>query len=534
MKKIVCFLFLGFLFYQCAQVVSPTGGKKDEIPPKLITSIPENKAVNYKDNFISLTFDEYIAVDNLMQKLIITPEADNPYTPQVKNQTVVLKFRKPFADSTTYTFNFSDGIKDIAERNPAQNLKLVFSTGPSIDSGRVYGTIKDIRLNKPVFDVLVGLYVLTDTLDPQKTKPYYFTKTDSSGVFSIENTNISTYALIAITDKNQNLLYNPKDESIAFLDSVVHTSSDSTSFQLSLFHSDITPLRVQRTIPKVNDYTLEFNKGIGDFSVTFDSSQALRYHLESPRQLKFFNVPVQSDTVRAHIQITDSLGYTLELDQKIAFLPQRGKERKAVALTAKPNLSPSDAIEKDLQLEIQLSKPFKQFDPSLLSVTADSAVTVDLSQIQYSWSPDSTKLEIKTPTSAKDSIVINLDKGALISIEEDTLAPTKYKYTILNPVDYGILTGTVSNPSNKPFFIELLDKDFKTVIKTAEESPFVFKNIKPGTYQLRLVIDENRNKRWDTGDYSKKLQPEKALIYPTELLIKSNFEYEDQYFAIPD
>ncbi len=525
-------MFLSLTLYQCAQVVSPTGGKKDEIPPELLSSIPENKATNFKENVISLTFDEYVVVDNLMQKLIITPETDNTYTPQVKNQTVILKFRKPFNDSTTYTFNFSDGIKDLAERNPARNLKLVFSTSTAIDSGRVYGTIKDIRTNLPVFDALVGLYKLSDTLNPEKIKPYYFARTDSSGRFDIENTQIASFSLIAITDKNKNLLYNPKDESIAFLDSIVNVTSDTSNYQLSLFHSDITPLRIQRTIPKVNDYTLVFNKGLEKAEILFPEGQELPYQLESPTQLKVYNVPVQSDTVRATVAVTDSLGYSQELDQKITFLPQRGKERQSSPFTVKSDKSNNEAVEPRIALSLTFNKPVLRTDSSLITITADSAVHVRPEEITMQWHDHNTKLDIAATTSARDSIVIRIGKGAILSIEGDTLAATTYKHPVIDPSDYGILRGTVQNPANLTFFIELLDKDFKTVVRRVEKSPFTFKNIKPDTYRLRLIIDSNQNGRWDTGNYERKLQPEKILVYPVELIIKANFEYEDQYFDL--
>lgn len=525
-------LLASLLLYQCAQVVSPTGGKKDEIPPQLLSSIPDNKSVNFKENLISLTFDEYVVIDNLMQKLIITPETDNPYTPQVKNQTVLLKFRKQFNDSTTYTFNFGDGIKDLAERNPAQNLKLVFSTGSTIDSGRVYGTIKDIRTDKPLFDILVGLYQLSDTLNPEKNKPYYFSRTDSSGTFVIENTQIAAYSLIAVADKNKNLLYNPKEESIAFLDSIVKVSSDTSHYHLQMFHSDVTPLRIQRTIPKVNDYTLVFNKGIDSLHVTFEDNQHLHYILESPTQLKFFNVPAQSDTIRATISVTDSLGYPFEAEQKIAFLPQRGKERQPTPFTVKSSIPANEKIEPSFKLELEFNKPVAYSDSTLSTITADSAITVADANKIFLWDSSRIRLNLEATSTAKDSLVIRFKKGAFISIEGDTLPETTYKYPILNPADFGTIRGTISNPSNHPFIVELLDKDYKTVIRRATSSPFVFKNIKPDTYRLRLILDSNRNDRWDTGNYLRKIQPEKIMVYPTELIIKANFEYEDEYFNL--
>lgn len=530
-KHLPIFTYVIFLF-GCAQVVSPTGGIKDIIPPQLIASNPENKATNFKGNTITLTFDEYVILDNIIQKLIITPEIDNPYTPIVKKESVILKFKKQFADSTTYTFNFGDGIKDFAERNPAQNLKLVFSTGSVIDSGRVYGSVLDIRTNKPVFDALVGLYQITDSLTPEKNKPYYFSRTDSSGRFAIENTQIANYALIALNDKNHNLLYNPKEEGIAFLDSIITVNADTSNYTLQMFHSDITPLRVQRTIPKVNDYTIAFNKGIDSIDVVFQDGTELPYIMESPNQLKFFNVPVQEDTVRAQIIAIDSLGYELSLDQKIRFMTQRSRERQTTPLTVKPIIPNDEAVALPLKLTLEFNKPIDHFDPDHLKIKTDSISLTETHNLEPHWNRYRNKLTLEIQYPAKDSIIVQFNKGAFISVEGDTLAATKIKHPIINPERYGIIRGTINNPNEMPFFIELTDKDFKTIVFKTDKNPFEFKNIKPGDYRLRLIVDINNNGKWDTGNYSRKLQPEPILVFPNLINVKANFEYEDQYFDL--
>ncbi|WP_229253615.1 Ig-like domain-containing protein [Dyadobacter sp. NIV53] len=95
MIKTICFAILCLIvFGRCAQVVSPTGGKKDSIAPNLTESIPVNKTLNFKENKVELYFDEYVIVDNIASKLIITPEADNPYTYKLNGTSVVLNFKK--------------------------------------------------------------------------------------------------------------------------------------------------------------------------------------------------------------------------------------------------------------------------------------------------------------------------------------------------------------------------------------------------------------------------------------------------------
>ena len=145
-RTILLAIFSLIIFGRCAQTVAPTGGKKDTIAPKLVQSIPATKTLNFTGNRIELFFDEYVVVDNINQKLVITPEVENPYTYRLNGESIVLNFKKKFKDSTTYTLNFGDGIRDFAEKNPAKNLKIVFSTGASLDSGRVDGTVKDNQI----------------------------------------------------------------------------------------------------------------------------------------------------------------------------------------------------------------------------------------------------------------------------------------------------------------------------------------------------------------------------------------------------
>jgi len=47
-----------------------------------------------------------------------------------------------------------------------------------------------------------------------------------------------------------------------------------------------------------------------------------------------------------------------------------------------------------------------------------------------------------------------------------------------------------------------------------------------GDYQLHLIVDENDNKKWDTGDYLKKKQPEEMIHYQKAIKIRPNWDNE--------
>src|SRR5690606_20089197 len=158
--------------------------------------------------------------------------------------------------------------------------------------------------------------------------PYYFSRTDSSGNFAIENIQLNSYKLIAIDDKNRNLLYNSKDERIAYIDSPIKVGTDSTLYSAYLFHSDMTEPRIQRTIPKVNSYTVVFNKNMERVGVNFNQNDSIPYYLETANQLKFYKPENYSaDSMLVNITAVDSIGNTMEAEQKITFMTQRGKDQ---------------------------------------------------------------------------------------------------------------------------------------------------------------------------------------------------------------
>jgi len=62
----------------CAIIIPPTGGPRDSMPPVLLQSVPADSMLNFKANKITLTFDEYVQLDNQMVQtnLVVSPTPD--------------------------------------------------------------------------------------------------------------------------------------------------------------------------------------------------------------------------------------------------------------------------------------------------------------------------------------------------------------------------------------------------------------------------------------------------------------------------
>jgi len=96
--------------------------------------------------------------------------------------------------------------------------------------------------------------------------------------------------------------------------------------------------------------------------------------------------------------------------------------------------------------------------------------------------------------------------------------------------DYGTLNvAFIDQDSLANYFYELTDKSGKKVWEqgTIEDSLLVFDRIPAGSVKLMIVKDENKNGRWDSGNYLEKQQAEKVFTSePTT--IKANWETELQ------
>ena len=71
-------IFFVFLFFQCANRGTASGGEKDITPPFIISEMPENFSTNFSGNEIKIYFDEYIKLKNIQKQLIVSPPMDPP------------------------------------------------------------------------------------------------------------------------------------------------------------------------------------------------------------------------------------------------------------------------------------------------------------------------------------------------------------------------------------------------------------------------------------------------------------------------
>ena len=242
--RFITYVSILYLIGACAKISAPSGGPRDRTPPVVVKSIPENGAKNFRGKRFAITFDEYVALDNINEKFMVSPPMKKKPRVFIKGKSVIVEFEEDLKDSTTYTFYFQDAIKDLNEGNILDNYQFVFSTGPVIDSLSVTGNVYNaFNLEVPEKTLVLMYRELADSA-VVKHLPDYISRVDQKGYFRIDNVRPGIYRLYALKDDDNSKNYNLPEEEFAFMDSPI----------------EITPEK--NFIPVVKDTVREENEAV--------------------------------------------------------------------------------------------------------------------------------------------------------------------------------------------------------------------------------------------------------------------------------
>lgn len=227
MKKLFVILVFSYIAYMvfttsCANPGMPTGGDKDTIPPVILKTTPDLNMINYTGNLVSLTFNEFVVSDEVGTKLLISPPVAKKPVVRTKSKTLTIELGDSLRKNVTYTLDFADAIADNNEKNPLENFRFAFSTGPQFDSLMAGGYVLDAENMEPVAEAMVLLYEEADSLSSFRKKiPKYIARTDDEGFYTFTNLSGGKYRLFALEDADGSLTYNQSAERIAFFDSLI-------------------------------------------------------------------------------------------------------------------------------------------------------------------------------------------------------------------------------------------------------------------------------------------------------------------------
>lgn len=517
-------LFVGLLF-SCAQRSALTGGDKDILPPEIKSTLPENQTLNFNSKEIVVGFNEFIRLSNLQNQLIVSPLMDEKPEVMIKGKKMVVKLSAKLAENTTYSLNFGDAIIDITENNPYPNYKYVFSTGDYIDSLSYAGKVLNAEDLTPKANVFVMLYSQLEDSIPIKQKPNYLAKTKADGTFTITNIAKGQYKVFALDDINGNYLYDLPNEQLAFLNEPIELDTNASEATLYLF----TKESITQFVKKIE------NKQYGKLTVEFNiPTTALELLNLDGKPYQF--IALESNKTKT--QHTFWLNQEILVPQQFFIVQDNGKtidtskvemiltsEFKDSLLTLNSNVT--TLFDLNQKIMLTANQPITSFQKEKINLFEDSLL-VDFKLEKDSLS--TLNIHLIYPFKAHANYKLLIEPEAFLSIyqlKNDSLI-TLFKTR--NEEDYGNLKFTITPDFKENYIVQLLQKN--EIIEEFFDKNVKLFNInylKPGEYQIKLIIDNNGNKKWDTGNYQLNLQPEKVIFYQDKITIRENWDNEIQW-----
>ena len=512
---------------QCAKRASPTGGPRDSLPPVLINASPKLNTVFFDKEEFNLTFDEYVTLKDISKQLIISPPLSSSqykvYPVTGASKKVTLKLLDSLMDNTTYTFNFGESIIDFNESNPSSYLTYTLSTGATIDSLYIKGRVTDAFERETERYISLQLYPVDSIYKDSvifTEKPLYVTSTLDTTIFRFQNLRAGKYAIIALEDKAGNYFFDQNIDKIGFVDRLIELPQDSI-LDFRLFQEKANffwdkPYFINEHHIALAYYGEREDESYKMVSQVPESFESLVTQNRETDTLDYWFRGAELDSLQFEFNIKDSLQI------KTVYF----KNPTPDSLVVDKNTSGSLRLLEKFELKTNL--PITEVNSEQVKVTNIDTLPVPASlKIQENYD----RITIDFEVIPNDRYEITLLPNALVDFWGNTNDTLVYRTSTKKIEDYGNIFLRVQHQSPHPYIIELLkgDEVFRRYDTPLEGGNYSFKLLDAAKYRVRLIEDANQNKKWDTGNYLEKIQPEQVIYYWKEIDVRANWDMNETF-----
>ncbi len=530
------------MMLSCARVGSPVGGKKDSLAPVMIGSNLDSPNINVSRNLkeLRLDFDEYIVLDNVSKNLIISPpikKIKKILPSQLANKYILIQWEDTLQANTTYSFNFGNAIKDNNEGNILPYYNFAFSTGDKIDDLYVSGEARDAL--KPNFGnvastakvsgndekkLVVGLYKDSDSIKYNE-KPYYITMADSDGYYEINYVSQGAYRLVAFNDANGNSVFDTGKEEVAFFkDPLVLDSTSISGKNISVYPS------------KTNFKYVETKENPGGVLMLFEGNPdqvTIRSVNENLKDIKVTHRPksdsayvwfdAKANTIGIEKSENLKFSYDTGLKQDTVSVFYRMNEKNTMELTnTKGNLLPPKS-----SFELTSNYALESLQPEKWTLESDSISQPFTAKIAEN---NPFKIVIDSDFKEGKKYSLTIPKETARSFFDKNAVSKRFDFEADKSENYGSLAFKLSNVPNHHFWIQLLgSRDEVVYSKYTKNTDIKFPIVKPDTYTVRILMDNNENGFWDPADFSNGIFAEEVYYFNKKVSARPLWEVVENW-----
>ncbi|MDP2452757.1 MULTISPECIES: Ig-like domain-containing domain [unclassified Kaistella] len=532
MKRFLFLVFISFLMASCARVGSPVGGAKDSIPPQVIGSNIDSPRVNVPRDIreLRIDFDEYITLKDINKQLIISPPLKriSKILPSgMGNKYLLIKWADTLEANTTYNFNFGNAIVDNNEGNALGYYNFAFSTGPKIDSLYISGELKSLFIdqNKKADEsnMVVGLYQEKDSMD-YRQKPYYIAKADPDGYFELNYLAPGNYRVLAFEDSNANSVYDIGKEKVGFLKDKITLDKSISGLDINLYPSKKTLKYLEmKEIPGGILMTFEgnptdvkvvsLNEKLKDYKVTHSP--------KSDSATIWFNAPAQNIGITNNENLKFSYDNGVKKDSVSLFYRYNTKNEMSISNNGGNSLAPKQDFVVTSNYFVDKIQPEKW---TLVSDSIKQDFTAEISE------KNPFEIHIKSDFKEGKKYSLTIPKETVSSFFEKNKVSKRFDFEADKIENYGEILVTLENAPEQKFWIQMINENGSVAYsKYGNEKQINFKSIKPGKYELRMLVDANENGIWDSADFADHTFAEPVYVLDKKIEVRPLWEIRETW-----
>ncbi len=547
---ILLIIFSALLFSQCAKIEPPPGGPEDKTGPSVLSTVPVTGAVKIpRSNTVAIAFSETVDHRTAEANCFITPLTEKKLKFKWRGKILNITMPDSFAEKTTYIVNIGSSVADFRGNKMAQSFQFAFSTGDSINQGKITGKI--FQGPNPASGMSIGLY---DTVSAYSYKtfdsviPKFLTQSGGDGKYILDYLPYGKFVALAFKDINNNKRFDYPDEDYGIPSRLtnIKAGGESPGIDFYMRRTDTTSAAILSTSVTLDRLVkVRFSRKFPGkllagnldkiFMIAEDSGRGKLYPsslFENPEDTlttySLFFPKIEEGSWRLALEkglfsTPDTIGLIEGSLMQVKFgVDQNRPTVVAVSQSGQTNF-PSDST-----IEILFSEPIDKIyasDTMAIIRNSDSSI-VPASQ---NWKDDF-RLDLSIPPRWGGNYRLDIHQPLIRDMAGNISGDSvkSYSFKTYSKDSLGAISGTMTvfsgedslaqvylkfnSLSNKQFFQEKMGgKEFRL-------------SLPGGKYLLSGFIDRNGNQKQDIGFLTPFELAEPSAVYPDTIRVRPRFE----------
>ncbi len=543
--KLILFVLLFLL--RCAGQIPPGGGPVDVIPPQIVKTYPSNGTTNFRDDFIEITFSEYVDKRSVRDAIFISPPFKYPVEYDWSGKSLRIYFQDTLRENTTYTVTIGASVEDLTNHNKmVEPFSFAFSTGSKFYTGKISGKIYD----RDPTNTLVFAYKLdAKMIDPSKQKPDFISQVGKNGKYTLVGLSNGKYNVLAIKEKLKDFLYQKNVDEIGIQFKEIMISEEVpevNDVDFFISREDTIPPNISNvTMKDINHFLIEFSESIDITEVTAKNF----YFIDSIQDKKYYPVYFfkgSSGQNQYYLTILDTFNFSDKfflIAEKIIDKYGNKKEREELNFVLKKDrdtIAPSI-----LKITGDYSSNKVDYDKPTLTLKFDDGINEDslkaavrICDVKENFYPFETiktddatfSIVIKSKLKQRTEYEMRIDLSRLKDVAGNKIDSVyKYKFQTISELELSGISGIVDvgDSLNIVIVLEGADENYIYKQNIDNQKRFSFSKVVPGKYLLWRFIDRDKDGKYAYGSVKPLQYAEEFKFYPDTLNLRARWPVGD-------